>query len=100
MLGLAFVVVVAGVCWLVAEKGSFDEISEIWLLPAAVGGVFVGALIPLPTQKWVAILLASAGLIIGVIGTDGDRLALYVIATTLGAVSLGLFIPSPGHREQ
>jgi hypothetical protein len=98
MLGLAFVLAVAGVCWIVAEHESLDKSEEIWFLPAAIGSVFVGTLIPSFACKWLAALAVAAG----VAGAFEDeyRIALWVLGTVLGGVFLGLFIPSPCRRER
>lgn len=120
MLGLAFVVAVAGMCWIVAARDSesLGGISQVWFLPAAVGGVFVGALIPFSTLKRDdpnlpdsplicareaiigAVILAAGALAAGAVGATVDHLlALCVIGTVLGGVFFGLFIPSPGRGE-
>lgn len=119
MLGLAFVVAVAAVCWIAAESESaVGRAPEVWFLPAAIGGVFVGALIPfsirkhkdpdLPESPLVcapeailgAFLLLLAAVAAGTVGAMVDHLlALCALGTVLGGVFFGLFIPSPGRRE-
>lgn len=119
MLGLALAFAVLGVCWIAAEHKCPRNIPvEIWFLPAAVGGVFVGALIPFSVYKrtdpnvqnsrlvgaWEAVvgaaLLALAAVAIGVVGVVAhDLLALSALGTALGGVFFGLFIPSPGRRD-
>lgn len=118
MLGLAFVVVVAGMCWFATEHESLGVIPEIWFLPAAVGGVFVGTLIPFSIHRRAnpdshesalvcateailgAALLAVAAVATGAVGATVDHLlALCGVGTALGGVFFGLFIPSPGRRD-
>jgi hypothetical protein len=101
MLGLAFVVAVAGVCWIVAQNPALDDSQEIWSLPAVIGGVFIGALIPF-TGRVAGWLVAPAAVVIGAFGaTHAEHLiALCVIGAALGGVFFGLFIPYPGQRER
>jgi len=119
MLGVAFVVAVAGMCWVVAEHECLCEIpDEIWFVPAAIGGVFVGILIPFSTRKrrdstspdpsfesateaiLGASLLAIVAVAAGTVGATVDHLlALCVLGTALGGVFFGLFIPSPARRD-
>lgn len=118
MLGLAFVVVVAGMCVLVAEEKALSDVPEAWILPAAIGGLFIGTLIPFSTHKRTepasldspvvcaveailgAALLAVAAIAAGAIGALIDGwLALAVVGAALGGVFFGLFIPSPGRRD-
>jgi len=101
MLGLGFVVAVAGVCWIVAQNPALDDSPEIWSLAAVIGGVFTGALVPL-TGKVALWPVATAAVAMGTVGAiDAEHLiALCVIAAALGGVFFGLFIPSPGQRER
>jgi hypothetical protein len=119
LLGLALVAAVVGVCWVAAEHKCLRNIpEEIWLLPAAIGGVFVGALIPFSIHKrenshshephlvcakeaiFGAACLVVAAVATGVIGAVvGNLLALCGVGTALGGVFFGLFIPSPGRRD-
>lgn len=122
MLGLALVISIAGACWVAAEHKCIRNIPpEIWFLPAAVGGVFVGALIPFSFKRrkdpppdvasresrfecaseaiWGAALLAIASLAAGVVGATVGPLSLSAIGTTIGALVLGLLIPSPARRD-
>jgi hypothetical protein len=104
MLGLALVFAVVGVCWVVAEHRCPRNIPvELWFLPAAIGGVFVGALIPSSGAREAVVgaaLLAVAAVAAGVAGAVAhDLLALSALGTALGGVLLGLFIPSPGRRD-
>jgi hypothetical protein len=119
MLGLALVFTVLGVCWAVAEHKCPRNIpEELWFLPAAVGGVFVGALIPFSVYKRKdpnaydsplvcakevivgAALLAIAAVATGVVGAIAHHLlALSALGTALSGVFFGLFIPSPGRRD-
>jgi len=111
MLGLALIVTIAGVCWVAAVHQCPRNIpAEIWFLPAGFGGVFVGLLIPLPFQyKRKPEIVASAafclilGLLCGIalyFGHHCESLALYAVGATIGAVLLGLPIPSPGRRDR
>lgn len=99
MLGLAFVVAVAGVCWIVAQQAALDDSKEIWFLPAVIGGVFIGALIPF-AGKLASLLLAIVA-VAGFVGaTHADHLfALCVIGAALGGVFFGLLIPNPGQGQ-
>lgn len=119
MLGLALVFAVVGICWVVAEHKCPRNIPvELWFLPAATGGVFVGTLIPFSLYKRTdpnvqnsrlvgareavvgAALLALAAVATGVVGAVAhDLLALSALGTALGGVFFGLFIPSPGRRD-
>jgi hypothetical protein len=119
LLGLALVASVVGVCWVVAEHQCPRNIPEaIWFVPAAVGGVFVGALIPFSAHKREdpnshesrlvcakeaivgAALLAAAAVATGVVGAAVDHLlALCGVGTALGGVFFGLFMPSPARRD-
>lgn len=118
LLGLSFVTVVIGVCWVAAEHKCLRNIPrEIWFMPAAVGGVFVGTLIPFSTYKREkpgthdsslvpaveaiggAAVLALAAIGMGVVGAIADLWALVAVGTALGGVFFGLFIPSPARRD-
>jgi hypothetical protein len=111
MLGLAFIFALVGVCWVAAEHKCPRNIPvELWFLPAATGGVFVGALIPFsihrrrdPNSHEAIIggtVLAVAAVATGAVGaTVNDLLALCGVGTALGGMFLGLFIPSPGRRD-
>jgi UDP-N-acetylmuramyl pentapeptide phosphotransferase/UDP-N-acetylglucosamine-1-phosphate transferase len=118
MLGLALIISIAGACWVAAEHKCIHNIpSEIWFVPAVLGGVLVGTLIPFSTHKpddpnsheshlvpapesmlGLAILILIA-LVAGVIGALDDHLAWCAVAASLGSVLFGLFIPSPGRRD-
>lgn len=119
-LGLALVAILVGVCWVAAEHKCIRNIpSEIWFLPAAFGGVFVGMLIPFSFKRrkdlppasgesrfeWAseaikgAAFLAVGGLAAGVVGAAVHSLVLCAIGTTIGALVFGLLIPSPGRRD-
>jgi len=119
MLGLVLALVVIGVCWIVAEHQCPRNIpEEIWFLPAAVGGVFVGVLMPFSIHKredpnshesnlvlaketiagvGLLALVATAASVVG--ATVDHLLALCAVGTALGGVFFGLFIPSPGRRD-
>jgi 4-amino-4-deoxy-L-arabinose transferase-like glycosyltransferase len=119
MLGLALIVTIIGVCWVAAVHDGPKSIpTEIWLLPAGFGGVFVGLLIPFATHKrkdpgtpestlvfaveaiLAAGFLAVAAVAAGAVGaTVGHLFALCGVGTALGGVFFGLFIPSPGRRD-
>lgn len=111
MLGLALIVTIAGVCWVAAEHKCLRNIpTEIWFLPAGIGGVFVGMLIPLPfhyKRPWdIAVGVVFCLILVGVciaaicIGHHRDSLAFYAVAATTGAVLLGLPIPTPARRDR
>lgn len=115
MLGLAFIVAIVGVCWVAAEHKCLRNIpTEIWFLPAGIGGVFVGLLIPLPFQykKWwgvgvsVIFCLTLVGVCIAAIcighhhHQQRESLAFYAVGATIGAVLIGLPMPAPGRRDR
>jgi peptidoglycan/LPS O-acetylase OafA/YrhL len=116
MLGLALIVTIIGVCWVAAAHQCPRNIpTEIWFLPAGFGGVLVGLLIPLSFQSkrhgevvasalFLGALLAICvtAILIGHSTHHGGResLAFYAVAVTIGAVLLGLPIPSPGRRDR
>jgi hypothetical protein len=137
LLGLAEAIALAGIAWAstvhdkVLASGAKDpshvyeragrvvEIShvpvEFWFAAGALGGVFVGMLIPFsvcarssypcksgPTlSKWTwgftvaAIILAISGVAISSFEFGEDFLGLCVLAVTIAGVLLGLLIPSP-----
>lgn len=100
MLGLAFVVAVAGVCWIVADHEDLHDSHEIWFLPAVIGGVFVGSLISSASAraKWLVAVGAVGTGFAGALDIE-DLVALCVTGAALGGVFFGLFIPSPARRE-
>lgn len=91
---------------------------ELWFVLGALGGVFVGALIPFslrvrssdsgcacePDVYEPALWLIAGALIIFLIfivfGIFGHSLRLYALETTIAGVLLGLPIPSPGRRDR
>lgn len=124
-LGLAFVTILAGICWVCAEHWCVRNIPvELWFVAAAVGGVFVGTMLPFspwqstydalsekrePTWDPSSIVL---GLVVA-IGCGGaiwlaiahhdhhhHSLVFYAVATVLGGVLLGLPIPSPARKDR
>jgi hypothetical protein len=119
MLGLALVASIVGVCWVAAEHECVQNIpQEIWFIPAALGGVLVGTLIPfsiykredpnshearlVPAPELILgiALLAFAAIAAGVVGATVDHLlALCVVGVVLGGMFFGLFIPAPGRRD-
>lgn len=119
LLGLSLVATVLGVCWVAAEHRCLRNIpEEIWFIPAALGGVLVGILIPFSVHKRQepgvhdsplvcatgaivgALLLAVAAVATGAVGATVDHLlVLSGVGTALGGVFFGLFIPSPGRRD-
>jgi hypothetical protein len=118
LLGLALIAAVLGMCWIVVERKSASEFPlEMWFVPAALGGVFVGALIPFsadrrrasgsghscPRPAWAAIigagLLAVAALATGVLGAAMEHWALVGLGVALGGVFFGLLVPAPGRRD-
>lgn len=121
-LGFALATSIVGACWVAAEHQCVRNIPpEIWFLPAAFGGVFVGTLIPFSFKRrkdpppaltsgksrfeWArepiagAASLAVAGLATGVVGAVFGPLALSAVGTAIGALAIGLAIPSPGRRD-
>ncbi len=119
MLGFALAVAIAGVCWVAAEHECVETVpTEIWFIPAAVGGVFVGALIPFSTHRREKLnahesplvcdagaIAAAGALAFAAIGASvtgavaHHLLALCGVGAALGGVFLGLFIPAPGRRD-
>jgi len=109
-LGLALVTILAGISWVCAEHLCVRNIpAELWFAASAIGGVFVGAMLPFAPRRasrvrWgsvlggAAVALACLAAIL-LAGHFGKSLALYAVATALGGVLLGLPIPSPGRRD-
>lgn len=118
-LGLSLVTILAGISWVCAEHVCVRNIPvQLWFAACAIGGVFVGVLIPFSVYKRAdpnshesqlvcvtearigAALLAFAAVAAGAIGAVADHLlALCGVGTVLGGVFFGLFIPSPGRRD-
>jgi hypothetical protein len=91
---------------------------ELWFALAALGGVFIGALIPFSLRvrsskrgcacepdvyepaPWVIAGALIVFLIFIASGIFGYSLRLYALETTIAGVLLGLPIPSPGRRDQ
>jgi|SRR6185369_5251596 len=98
ILGLAFVVAVAGACWVVADHAELDQSPEVWALPAVIGGAFIGALIPSTGKNagWLAVIAVVAI----VVTAFAQAEILWVIGAALGGVFLGLLIPCPVQRER
>lgn len=119
MLGLALVAALLGVSWVAAEHECVKNIPvELWFACGAVGGVFVGALIPFTLRRRpyrndadprssepVVEAVVGGGLLVAicvtaaVIGIVHESSALYALAVTVGGVLLGLPIPSPGRMD-
>jgi peptidoglycan/LPS O-acetylase OafA/YrhL len=116
MLGLALIVTIIGVCWVAAAHQCPRNIpTEIWFLPAGFGGVFVGLLIPLSFRSKRTDEVVASAVFCGVLAAicvtailighathhhGRESLAFYAVAVTIGAVLLGLPIPSPGRRDR
>ncbi len=116
LLGFAAVAAVVGIAWVCAENRCAGSVPNgLWLMGAAINGVFVGALIPFPlpstrlastSEKFVlavvvvrAILLASGIAALAVAAAQSDLIEWSVLAALVGSVLLGLLIPSPGRRR-
>lgn len=146
-LGLAVAVVLVGISWVATvhgkvlvyvEKGSAHmqkdrthiQIGhvletghvpvELWFAAGALGGVFVGALIPFSVHarsscscaserascKWAwgsivgALLLVAICVAATILGLVEGSLALYALGAAIAGVLLGLPIPSPGRRDR
>lgn len=104
-LGLALVVALVGAAWVSAvptcEKGhcGSDVLGDVWLAAGALGGAFVGALIPREDLGRACRPLALAALIaVALAAFDGSQ-GFYVAGVTFGGVLLGLPIPSPGSND-
>jgi peptidoglycan/LPS O-acetylase OafA/YrhL len=117
MLGLALIVAIIGVCWVAAEHECLRNIpTEIWFLPLGLGGVLVGILIPFPFYKGkesgaafrvgvgICVVLVVAFIVAICIGHHHhhgrESLALYAVGVTIGAVLVGLPVPSPAQRDR
>jgi hypothetical protein len=145
-LGFALAVLIAGICWLAVQHGTGTEILSqqcalhplehcrpevsihhetdtpyipggLWIALAALGGILVGALIPLPPwpsetrlssggliRRWLAagvtlagVLLVAAAAIPGY--SRGISLSMGALGAAVVGVFLGLLIPSPGRGE-
>lgn len=115
-LGLAVVAVIAGVGWVAVEELSVR--SELWIGAAAIVGVLVGILIPLPfagvaascRKLWVeplvvgfislVVLMMAGGA--GAIAASEAHPGSYNWCgfwAAIGGVLLGVSIPSPGRRD-
>jgi hypothetical protein len=113
--GLALVVVLAGVCVISAIGKTVPH--ELWYVGSAISGILVGTLIPLsphvtspcsktpcdsqlPCGSIVAVMLlllfciAAAG-----VGAAREYLPLQTLGVAVGGVFFGLLIPSPGRRD-
>jgi hypothetical protein len=136
-LGFAVAVIFAGICLIAATPGvatTFADTTthglkvpmELWFAGGAMGGVFVGTLIPFrlrvqypesgcscpscgsqhdvfkPALGWIAggIFLLAIGIAATVVGLAGNYHSLDALGATTGGVLLGLPIPSPGRRDQ
>lgn len=112
MLGLALVVMVGGLCWVATVRRHIPV--ELWFLTGALGGVFVGVLIPFRFVVWdpakhqtgafkrdwrslggAFLVTFAAGVALG-FGLWKKLPGLEVAAAALGAVLIGLPIRSPG----
>lgn len=124
LLGFAVVAALGGIAWVCAEHWCVRNVPEqLWFMGGAIGGVFVGALIPFALRvnwtpntgkkmgfsyawDWLAVLggliLVAACAAAVVLGVNHPRhaLAWYAAAVTIGGLLLGLFIPAPGRRDR
>jgi hypothetical protein len=145
-LGLALTALIAGVCWLAVQHGTGTDIfaqqcalrslahcrpevsihhetdtpyvpGGLWIVLAALGGILVGALIPLPAwlaearlppsspiRRWLpAALIAAAVLLVAAAAIPGYSrdilLSMGGLGAALAGVLLGLLVPSPGRAE-
>jgi hypothetical protein len=130
-LGLAVAVVLVGISWVAAAHAGAHECRlsqsfhrcavvpvEFWFAGGALGGVFVGALIPFTLRVrslspdcaskyvvdliWGSIMggtvLVAVCITATVLGLVENSLPLDALAATVAGVLLGLPIPSPGQR--
>jgi hypothetical protein len=141
-LGVALAIVLAGICWIATQQGDnpvvtihecvsvkavhcSPEVSVyrstpnvptgLWVALAALAGVLVGALIPLPPRPvpscledarsdpprwlWPAIVGAAAAVSFVVAHDNHESLPFYIAGGLLAGLLLGLLIPSPGHED-
>lgn len=145
-LGLALAVLLAGICWLAVQHGTgTDVLSQqcalhplahcrpevsihqdtdtpyipggLWIALAALGGVLVGALIPLPpwpvepqpapcprTQYWLPMCVGSAAVLLvaaaAIPGYSRDiLLSMGALGAAAAGVLIGLLIPSPSRGD-
>lgn len=145
-LGLALGVLLAGICWLAVQHGTGTDILSqrcpshplancrpevsihhdtdtpyipggLWIALAALGGILVGALIPLPPWRsearlpsrsriwgwllagasWAVTLLVGAAVIPGY--SRDVLLSMGALGAAVAGVLLGLLIPSPGRGD-
>lgn len=116
LLGSALVAAIVGIAWVCAEHRCVRNIpEEIWFLGAATGGVFVGALIPIPMPRMsslsagekaifavVVVVLIALGLVCWTLAVAAVRagwIEWSILGVATGSLLLGLPIPSPGRRS-
>lgn len=118
-LGLGLAVLIAGIAWVAAVQEPGSVPVELWFALGALGGVFVGALMPFSVRSessynrasesdsckrlaWGSILYVTVVVAIGIaatiVGLTEDSHELDVIGATAAGLLLGLPIPSPGRR--
>jgi hypothetical protein len=142
-LGFTLVVALIGLCWLSAQSGDPSSTTTshhcvlhgpilcgsqvvstaavkppqppdgLWIALAALGGVLVGALIPLPLTVFLSPSERKSGIrawcllvafvfgafIVGLVGAALDDLEAPFFWCAVGGVLLGLLIPSPARRD-
>ena len=104
-LGVAFVAAIVGAAWVCAEHWCVKNVPvQLWFVVCAVGGVFIGTLIPFSLQRRASVVgglaVALIGLLAIVLGLTAARhcrgeLDLFAIATAAAGVLSGLAIPDP-----
>jgi hypothetical protein len=124
LLGLATAVAFAGIAWVCAEHWCARNVPvQLWFMGGAIGGVFVGALIPFALRvNWIRdpgekqgfsyawdplAILGGLALVGGCVAAillgsllNHHQLAWYAVAVTIAGLLLGLFIPSPSRVDR
>ena len=140
-LGLALALLIAGICWIAGESGDPAEVvthhcglhtgsdcepatdfraaqdppgvpDELWAALAALGGAFVGVLVPFPPtvprrERWrsdrgdegVAVAVVWLALVVLAIVVANRALKDSIALCAFGGVLLGLLIPSPARGD-
>ncbi len=107
LLGIALVVAIGGVCWVAAEHQCVKNIAPgLWIALGAIGGVFVGALLPLSLrsaqlQNTVTLTCLGAVAVGAVVfaAMQATNLPLDALGATVGGLLIGLPIPAPGRGD-
>jgi hypothetical protein len=119
-LGLGLAAVIAGISWVAVVQESAGVPVGLWFVAAALGGVFIGVLIPFSVYlesscahasgccsarrvAWGSIfcvaVVAAVGIAATTVGLAKPMLELDALGAVTAGVLLGLPVPSPGRRD-